>query len=79
MAAVSKLEALEAERGKSIAEILREAYQEHGQQSKVADALKITPSTLSRWLLIAGLEEKTHLVPRVGYLLTEKARRERIS
>jgi transcriptional regulator with PAS, ATPase and Fis domain len=50
---------MEAERQRSLADVIKELYQQHGQQKRVADSLGISQSTLSIWLVRLGLEEKT--------------------
>lgn len=58
----SKMRAIAAREKKPIAQILIEKYQHHGQQKKVAAELEISPSTLSHWLAILHLREKTIVV-----------------
>lgn len=60
----SKQKAIEEREGKAMSQILQELYQIHGKQIDVARALGVTTSTISLWVKLSGLEEKTILVPR---------------
>lgn len=64
MSATRKMQEVEQERGKPIADILQELYEEHGSQQAVAAALGVTQGTISLWLLRAGLAQKTIIVRR---------------
>lgn len=64
MAPRSKMQDIEAEKGKPIRDVLSNLYSIHGKQKFVANELGIDQSTLSIWLVKLGLREKTILVPR---------------
>lgn len=55
---------IEIERGKPIADVLRELFEQHGSQVAVANALGIDQSTLSLWLIRLGLKQSVVLVRR---------------
>jgi transcriptional regulator with PAS, ATPase and Fis domain len=50
---------IERERQQPLPDVIKELYQKYGQQTRVADDLGISQSTLSIWLVRLGLEEKT--------------------
>lgn len=61
--AKSKFRELEKARGRPVADILREEFDQHGTQRAVAASLGITQGTVSLWLSRLGLTTKTVLVP----------------
>lgn len=64
MPARSKLKELETAKGKPMSEVLTELYSKCDGQTEVAKALGVSQSTVSTWLAILGLKEKTIVVPR---------------
>jgi len=52
------------QRGQSVEQLLQEMFKEFGSQTAVAHALGVDQSTISLWLMRAGLRTKTVLVPR---------------
>lgn len=62
MAAQSKIEAIERERGKPLKEVLKEDFQQFGTLAALARDLGVTQGTLQNWLLKCGLQLKTELV-----------------
>lgn len=66
MAAGYKTKQIEQERGRPMADILRELYDELGNQQAIANELGVTQGTISLWLVRYGLEvkEKKYLVRR---------------
>lgn len=55
---------IEQERGKPIAAVLAELFDQYGSQVAVANELGINQGTLSMWLLRLGLKQHTVLVER---------------
>ena len=55
---------LEVERGKPLADVLRELFKQHGTQRAVAKVLGVNPGTVSQWLIYLGLKQSTILIPR---------------
>lgn len=64
MPAQSKMKSIEAEWKRPMHEILMELYDHLGSQTEVARTLGVGQSTISTWLSLLGLQEKTILVPR---------------
>jgi plasmid maintenance system antidote protein VapI len=58
-----KQKELIAQYGKSIPEILSEAFSEHKTQAAVAKALGVRQSTISYWLLKYNLTQETVIRP----------------
>ena len=71
--AKSKYKQLEEARGRPVADILREEFDQHGTQRAVAASLGITQGTVSLWLSRLGLTTKTVLVPTADNGQTAKA------
>jgi DNA invertase Pin-like site-specific DNA recombinase len=63
MATKSKLKSEGAD-DNAVKALLSDTYQKYGSQKKVADALKVSPSTVSTWLARLGLREHTIVVER---------------
>jgi DNA-binding transcriptional regulator YdaS (Cro superfamily) len=49
---------------KAVRRKLSAAYKKYGNQKKVADALGVSPATVSTWIARVGLREHTILVSR---------------
>ena len=55
---------IERQKRKPIRTVLIELYNEFGNQKQVAKQLGVSQPTLSTWLAILGLKQKTIIVPR---------------
>jgi hypothetical protein len=62
LAAQSKAEEIERERGKPLKDVLVEEFPQHGTLAGLARALGVTPGTMQGWLLRCGLMIETRLV-----------------
>lgn len=62
--AKSKIPDVIERHGKSLSEILKEKFQEHGNIVSVAADLGVSQGTVSHWLIRCGLEIKSVLVQR---------------
>lgn len=60
----SKFDALAKREGKPLKDVMRELYEQHGSQTKVAAAIGISQSRVSQVLKDLGLTEKTILIER---------------
>jgi predicted transcriptional regulator len=60
----SAMKQVEVEKGKPIADVLRELFEQHGSQRAVAKVLGVDPGTVSQWLIYLGLEQRAVLVRR---------------
>lgn len=75
MAAKGKMQELVEERGQSIERIVADELDEHGTLKAVAAALGVSQSSVTYWLLGAGVELRSVLVySNTGYGLTQKAK-----
>lgn len=61
--AVRRKQAIEAEYGKNMRQILIELFDKHGSQTQVAKELGVNQSTISDWIVRLGLVEVRRLVP----------------
>lgn len=52
---VSKMQKIEMEKGKALPEILIDLYPHYGSQTKLAQALGVSQSTISLWFVRYGL------------------------
>lgn len=64
--AQSKWSELEEKHGKSIEDLLQDAFARHKTQSAVARALGVNQSTVFGWLLKLDLDIEVRLVPRAA-------------
>lgn len=62
--ALNKYEELEREHGKSLKEILIEAFARSGSVTIAARELGISQATFSTWMLRCGLEIRSELIER---------------
>lgn len=51
-----------AQQGKTIRQLLKESFEKHGSQEKVATALGVSQTTISLWISREGLQMKSILV-----------------
>jgi transcriptional regulator with PAS, ATPase and Fis domain len=63
MARPGKMKEIEEREKKPIKQILIDAYLRHGEQKVVADALGVSQTTISLWLMRLGLKQRVILVP----------------
>lgn len=64
MAAPSKAEAIERERGKPLKEVLKEEFKQSGTLTEMARGLGVSQGTIQNWLLKCGLQIKIELIER---------------